>query len=538
MYTVLIADDEAIIRKGIASIIDWNSLGFDTILQAENGEEALKLFNDNKIDLLLTDIVMPRMDGLELTERVREKYPDVMIAILSGYDDFEYAQQAVGLGVQEYILKPVGAKALYGQIRKITKKMQQQTEERNYLEEMSHQIYTSMPMLREQLLNVAVCRDYCNVSEVLKRAESLDLNLDDGPFYVAAVSVDYSKIAEKDRELYSFAVKNVIRDCIGTQHYSFEGIDGNTILIFRARLLVSEDPDVRSLVLSLLEVIQKAILLTLRLTSTCALGTLAKSVGELHDSYQKALRALECRYTLGENNIYDIQDLDIVHSSAWPIELIRKFLKILKYEDAEELKRAADGIREYIKSDRNLSIWNIRMIFLDLVMETQKLLTEVKGINQAVLDSGIETIQRISTMDSLEQGLCDFKNYELAAQKELRRVEQNESQRLIGKVKEYIDSNYSDPDLSLTSAAEYITTSTGYLSALFKREEGVNFSRYLTNVRMEKAMSLLLTTDKKSYEIALETGFSNPHYFSVSFKKHCGMTPSEYRSRNEYRSKS
>ena len=170
MYTLLIADDEPLIRNGVKNIIDWESLGFSKILLAEDGQEALDLIRKNKVDLVLTDIVMPFMDGLELSKVLSEEFPEIHVVILTGHEDFEYAQQSVNLGVKNYILKPVGAQSLYKKMSEICKKLHIQNKQKEYISSMKKQPIR-ISILRAQLLNRLVCMPDQNVNKQIERGQ-------------------------------------------------------------------------------------------------------------------------------------------------------------------------------------------------------------------------------------------------------------------------------------------------------------------------------------------------------------------------------
>lgn len=159
MYTLLIADDEPLIRNGVKKIIDWESLGFSKIFLAEDGQEALDIIRENHVDLVLTDIVMPFMDGLELSEILAKEFPQIHVVILTGHEEFEYAQKSVSLGVKNYILKPIGAENLYKKMVQICEKLHIENKQRQYVSSMKNQLRQSMPVLREQTLKKIVCSE-------------------------------------------------------------------------------------------------------------------------------------------------------------------------------------------------------------------------------------------------------------------------------------------------------------------------------------------------------------------------------------------
>lgn len=183
MYTLLIADDEPLIRNGVKRIIDWESLGFSRIFMAEDGVEALEIIRNNKVDLVLTDIAMPFMTGLELSEILAKEFPQIHVVILTGYEDFEYAQQSVDLGVKNYILKPVGAETLYNKMKKICEALHIENKEKEYVASMKKQLQQSLPALRLSMLNRIVCMENVHISKYLERCEGTWRSSNRRPLY-------------------------------------------------------------------------------------------------------------------------------------------------------------------------------------------------------------------------------------------------------------------------------------------------------------------------------------------------------------------
>lgn len=531
MYTLLIADDEPLIRNGVKNIIDWESLGFSNIFLAEDGQEALDIIRSNKVDLVLTDIVMPFMDGLELSEILAKEFPQIHVVILTGHEDFEYAKQSVDLGVKNYILKPVGAQTLYNKMKKICEALHIENKQKEYISNMKKQLQQSLPALRVQMLNRIVCNASSHTSKYLERCKSLGINLEEGPFMVASVEMEMRTLAEEDYDLYLFAGQNIASECVGEEHYVFEDVRGRIAIVFRCSLL---GEDYHDIVYQTMCVIQKAIYNNLQVENTCGTGSGAESCEELHESYINAKRAVDCKYSLGSNNVYDIEDLGYLEKSFYyPQKETKSLVKAVKFGSAQEVSEAVRQIVHAGNKERSLSGVNMKMIYIEAVTSLLRELSDFKEVSEEIWNDGFAFYRDIDRWDNLETMENKLFDFAWKVRGELETVQSNSGTRVIEKVKEFVAANYKNPDLSLTSAAEFACVSTGYLSGLFKKEAGTNFIKYLTDVRMEKSMELLRSTDLKTYEIAYETGFANPHYFSISFKKYTGMSPSDFRQRSK-----
>lgn len=530
MYTLLIADDEPLIRNGIKNSIDWQSLGFSKIFLAEDGQEALDIIRVNKVDLVLTDIVMPFMDGLELTKILSKEYPDIHIVILTGHEDFEYARQSVDLGVKNYILKPAGADTMYKKMSEICEKLHMENRKKEYISSIKKQLNQSAPVLRSQLLNHIVCTATSNLDMYLERCKSFQVELGDGPYEVALVELELSEISAEDYDLYLFASQNIAKESVGDEHFVFEDGRERVVILFRCSLF---GDDAHDIVYQTLCVIQKAIYSYIKIGATCGSGSMVDAPERLHDSYLDAKKALECKYSLGGDNVYDIEDLGYLEKSFfYPQKQIKNLINCIIFKGIDEVREAVTEVMNCISVGRSLSTPNIKMVYIEMVTSFLRELSNLKEVSEKIWSDGFDfyqAIDRLATPEKMKERLMLFAG---EIHKEMQSVQTNSSIQIIEKVKNYVNQNYKDPELSLNSAAEFASVSTGYLSGLFKKEAGTNFVKYLTDVRMKKSMELLRTTDMKTYEIAFETGFSNPHYFSISFKKYTGMSPSEFRQRS------
>ena len=493
MYTLLIADDEPLIRNGVKKIIDWESLGFSKIFLAEDGQEALDIIKKNHVDLVLTDIVMPFMDGLQLAEILSRDYPQIHVVILTGHEDFEYAQKSVGFGVKNYILKPIGAESLYKKMVKICENLHIENKQRQYVSSMKSQLHQSLPALQEQTLSKIVCSEGRDLKLYLQRAKSMNLDLGTGPFEIGIMDIELEDIPAEDYDLYLFAARNIAREY------------------------------------ELLCIVQKSIYNTIKLKTTCGAGTTARNAEELNEAYRNAKKALECKYSLGSNNVYDVKDLNYLEKSFYyPENEMHSLVKSIKIGNTDEIRKSISSAFHTDGRGRSLSGKNIKMIYIEIVTSLLKELSSLKEVSENRGFILYQEFDRYSSAKEMEDALIRF-SCEIC--NEMDSVQTNSGKQVIDSVKGYVTANFKDPDLSLTSAAEHASVSTGYLSGLFKKETGTNFVKYLTDVRMEKSIQLLRTTDMKTYEIAFETGFSNPHYFSVAFKKYTGMSPSEFRAK-------
>lgn len=527
-YGLLIVDDEGMVRSAVTNIIDWKSLGFSSIYEAEDGEDALEICRHNKVDLVLTDIIMPFMDGMELSKILKEEFPEIIIVVLTGHEEFEYAKQSIKYGVKNYILKPIGADSLFKEMKSICGDLHMMSQQKQYLMKMKSQLHKSLPLLRERFLYSLVCTDYHRAKENDKQIKSLELPLQPGWLCAAMIECDVSMLDGEDMELYLFAMKNICIDMAGSEHCVFED-NQRVIIIFNFK---QERKGQRQAAIHMIQKITEVIGDILEIQWAGALGGETDTVNGLHQSYCEANLAMEYRYLLGYNQIYDFCELDYrEHVFSYPTQEIKQFIYSMKFLGVEQMVQAMCEIERICIQNREISILNIKMIFFEILNSIIKELSFFENPMESLCEEGVSLYHTMNHLSTMQQFSKRILEYGEKVYLELHEVRANRSNELILSVREYMEQKYHDPELSLSVVAAHIGMNTNYLSSLFKKETGINFVEYLTKIRMEHAMVLMQTTELKNYEIADHTGFSNPHYFSISFKKYIGLSPSEFRSR-------
>lgn len=434
-YRVLLADDEEEIRAGISRKIDWSSLGFALVGEAENGQEALELAEQLRPDVVLTDIKMPFMDGLELCRRLKQSLPAAKLVVFSGFDDFEYARQAIGMDVSEYILKPINAPELMDVLNKLKDQLDRQRLERRDMETLRRRYEESLPVLREmfyaRLLDGQIRADL-----IQERAGRYEIELPQGTWAAALVQVDCLNEAGKPErdELLLLSVRAFLEE-----HFALEGCTIRAILYNDTVALLAHMGDQG--IYPLIEELGRLCALAysyLGMSLTVGVGLPCDGPEELHSSAEGARSALDYRVLKGSVQVIYIGDMEPDHT--------------------------------------------VRLAFEE---EDQRQLTAA---------------------------------IKLGSQEEVERA------------KDFIARNYGDGDLSVETLCSYLHLSPTYFSTLFKREVGMSFIAYLTEVRMERAAQLLQETEEKTYLIAEQTGYTDPNYFSYVFKRRFGVSPSKFRA--------
>lgn len=406
MYRLMIVDDEENIRRGMARGIPWNELGFEVVAQAEDGEDAVRQLEQARPDVVLSDIRMPKMDGVELMQYLYEHHPDIKIIILSGYNDVEYLNMAIKNRVTEYLLKPTD------------------------IDEFS----ALFERLRQTL------------DDERKKRESLEV---------------LKATAKQGKELsYSRVLNNMLDGYVGdSQEYVWKTEMEERGMNFDRCVLVVMDTEV-------------------------------DEIESKEDHYQVKRRVIQ--YCNSRRSPWEKQFF---------LHLDRKIVGIITVPDGEVMDQVRDDVRE-IQAEIG-DIYGIALLAgISRLCTSEDMLPQVYG----------ETEKTVSSMAP-----------DLS-------VNQKKSNILVDSIQDYIDRNYCSNGLSLDAVAEHFRKNPAYLSKVFKKETGFNFSDYITKKRMERGKELLGDLSLKIYEIAEMTGYADASNFIKVFKKNCGMSPNEYRS--------
>lgn len=524
MYKLLIVEDEDMLREALLGSVDWVGLGYE-VKGAEDGEQALKVAISFRPDIVLTDIRMPFMDGLKFTARLREVLPGAMVAILSGHDDFAYAQEALKLGVREYLQKPVPPAELVAVVKRLERQVDAARVRERQLNQMRRQLDHAMPLMRQKFLNQLLKREM-GEAEIEDTLRFMGMLLSGESYTVCLIDFELDDGAARDWALTEYVALDIIRAEAKTDAVAFELNGGGAALIYCARTVFKEKE--RAFVVQLIEAIRAELYEQLDLATTAAIGESVDRLCELPRSYQSARQALRSRVMLGRYNTYDA-DERLTEARFYPFDDASALLEKLKRGTRAEME---EGIRAYFRKlsmAGGLSEENLRVLTIDLLNGAFKLMAGAGRADPERLD---EAYRRALTAQSLVDCQEIVLENLVSAHRQLEEVRLSSGNQLIEGACAYIEHHYADAEMSLNAAAAHVFVSPTYLSILFKKKLGVTFIDYLINLRMEKAKALLRDTGKRTYEIAAETGYSDPQYFSSCFKKYTGLTPTEYRAQH------
>ncbi|MBI3170733.1 MAG: response regulator [Chloroflexi bacterium] len=520
-YKVFLVEDEVVTREGIRDNVDWRASGFEFCGEASDGEMALPLLRTAKPDVLITDIKMPFIDGLQLSKIMRERMPWVKVIILSGHDEFEYAQQAIKLGVTDYLLKPITVQNLQSALQKLTAQLDDERKERENLKRLQEQAEENRATLRERFLFKLIV-GAVSPAEAVENGQLLELNLIARHYLVMILKIepdDRSGQPEHDgyQQIQNMVVGLIEKD---PDIFVLKRDWGDLVLIFKGHTLeyLEESRD------SLLDEIRREVGKT-RYKLTIGMGTAKNRIADICQSFIEALTRIQNPPGDEDSSLHQpLERMELLKVDKVAVE---NYLHSGKREGFDEFFNAYLLPLSEAALKSNL-IKNY--IFVDVVLAIAKLVDDLGGEVDKVIPelNSIELIMsNIKTIEELRAHVYKIIMTALAYRDGQPKGQYKD---LIRQAKEYIERHYTDPDLSLNIVAARANLSASHFSVVFSQETAQNFKEYLTEVRINKAKELLRMTSLRSADIAYQVGYNDPHYFSAVFKKHTGQSPIEFRS--------
>lgn len=544
MLKIFLAEDEVIVRETIKRMIPWEDLGFELVGEAADGEMALPLLLRQKPDLLITDIKMPFMDGLTLAKVAKKEIPGLKVVILSGYDDFNYAKQAINIGVEDYLLKPIAKNALIERLTEIRSRYEHEKTQKEYYEKFHREMQAYEKNSSRDFFEALVSGSM-DMMEIYRRSEKLGLDIVAEAYNVLIFTMNCEEDFSGQREGYSEWEAESLE--LLEEFFS----ENTSAMLFRCNIFSygvlikgqkeTIEENTRSCVSEIQRIFDRK---EQKRQWFVAAGEPVERLSQIQKSYYSASRAFSQRYLYDENILYydemasmekknvtedDSTYLQKVDVNALNPAILQKFLSNGLLEETENFVKDyfyAIG-QEPLESlvFRNYVTLNVRFSVMSFLKE---------------IGCDTRTLEQEDTEDVLSESSKSLENAIAYAEKIISQAialrdqnSGNKNRSILKTAVDFIDSHYMEEDMSLNKAANAANVSANHFSALFSQNMGQTFIEYLTNLRMNKAKEYLRCTSMRSSEIAGEIGYKDAHYFSYLFKKTQGMTPSDYRKARE-----
>ena len=537
---VFLVEDEMVIRRGIKNSIDWEKEGYIFCGEASDGELAYPMIIKEKPDILITDIRMSFMDGLELCKLVKKELPNIKILILSGYDEFDYAKEAIRLGVTEYLLKPISSGKLLEALNGVSESIRREKEDkdlvRKYMEEMRENTEHEKQKFFEQMI-----AGNLSMADALETGKKYEMNLSAGMYNLLLFRFTLGEENRKSGELLGEA-EYAIEKLTERLEYVFEfqhGVEGWAFL-----LMADNEEQMSERVKELSKDLEEIMKNYSTIAYFGGIGQPVARLRELEESFREAERALAARFTMELNRIISVEDIrmaqnvdtldDIEITSFGEIEKTRTMLeKFLNNGAEDEIDEFVDVYINELPEENLKSVLMRQYIIMDAYIVMMSFCEKIEGIEGEMQAQSEELKNSMKTIQTLEE----IKNYIRMLLKKIIGVRDTISGRrysdIIEIAKDQIRKTYMSDEISLNTIAAEVGMSPSYFSSIFSKEMGKTFVEYLTEIRMDRAKELLMCSSMKTSEIGYEVGYKDPHYFSYIFKKTQNCTPKEFRARGK-----
>lgn len=532
---ILVVDDEPIMREAYVTMIDWEKNGFTLVDRAKNGNVALEIMRKNKVDIVITDLKMPTMSGLELIRKAHKEFPDVKFIVMSGFDDFLLVKEAFTLGVKEYFLKfEMEPETILQTLFKVKKEI----EEKRILEnaklanqrEMDSKLNEAVRLEKiVQNNRVAICEKLLkelvwgtNVKKTESGLRECEIYLNEKSLRIIVFSLnDYYLVEEKvwkgQRELFKYAILNVL-DEICKKHgsfYPFYNLPHEFVVIYSP----SDEMIKHNYLKTFFEDVRSAVCECFGMDVDCGCSTLCSGYDNLKELYTEASRACSYGFIAGHGKIVMYKDMRLMSEGINISKSLQELKRLLTIAEPGQIKKEAYKLRVssndigYDKTDE------VKRLFYLYYVEMTSFL-EDSGLKEYAAGNIFEYTLIKETAD-----LGKLNNWLVMSISDIADALEHRSG--INKVKNYIKHHYSE-QISLSTVADVLEISTGHLSRMFQKSEGESFTQYLLKTRMNAAIFLLQNTNLKVYEVAKRVGYPNAEQFSKMFKKVTGKSPKTF----------
>lgn len=526
VYKVIFADDEAIMRERIASLIDWNKVGFDLVASASNGDELIDAVTEHKPDLVISDINMPFVDGVTAGREIRRLFPNIKLIFLTGYNELSYVHEAINLKVFKYLLKPLTPDSLYENLTKVKfsldeeiTNLRSQTKLKNYFD-------SSFSMTRALYIK-SLIKDFEEVQYNDEILEVLSLkHLKDAAFVISMIGM-YEGSLDKPLNPHDSDTKNVLNitmEALGEEDAGYVVLDNDKILILHClNSNVSIENEIEKVEL-VLEEIRANVKNLFGIEVFIGVGCYAAEMNLLKNSYRSATTALQYAES---NQLFAIVNEKDIHIQGIPSVSANPFLPFVEeinYYSTKVLTEKLDILPTVI-SDADIE--TLKVYYVDAIVQLIKKANvfeiDNKELVRAISDFQKEAFyEKADVWEAFKLEIFLFKN-------RLDTSNQGNSQLVFKNALRFVEEHYQNPEIGIKDVCESIHLSESYFRSIFKQEAGTTFGSYLISYRMKKAKHLVLTTNMKNYQIAEEVGYVDPHYFSYCFKKYYKESPKRYR---------
>ena len=531
-YSVLLVDDEEDVIRIIMKKLDWESMGLVIIGHAANGVEALEMAEELSPDIVMTDIKMPYMDGLTLCRKLKELSRTIRVIIFSGFDEFEYAKEAIKMEAAEYLLKPVNAVELKEVFERVKNDLDRELDEKRNTDKLRAYYMESLPVLQESFY-MALLEGRIAPEQIGRYMDSYQVQLQ-GPYYVVAVLHISQQSLEEESRMDPFL------QAVSVRKFAEEQVEDrwrSRVVIYLGDIIMISQMHDREEMLEYTNEMDRLCRMAKKVCNariTAGIGYLCDNLEQLPLSYQGAKQAVSYRVLYGNTRAISISEVEPAEHAELNWEdvystYIQQIMKKVRIGEQDGLEKAISQFTEWLSGEQ-ISMQKYRIVMMELVAELFRFTASHNLNPENVFGGNGDVYSQVLQMESAEVLDRWLRRVCTNLQNAVMNERQDSTKFFVKNAEEYVKEHFADQDLGVDEVCRKLNVSAAYFSTIFKKETGKTFVRYLTDYRMEKAVNMLMTGNEKTYVIAEKVGYAEPNYFSYVFKKQFGMSPSKYKA--------
>jgi len=514
LYKVLVVEDEDVIRRNIVNFIKRFSTDFEVVGDAENGLRALEIYNENEPDIVITDILMPQMDGIQLIEKLRQDNREIAFIIISGYDEFAYAQSAMRLNVFDYLLKPFLPQQLADVLLKVKESIDRRRNFFNNIKVLQSKLEESMPILRERFF-IDLVANQLSFNEILQRSSFLQLDISADFYNVAIVKINASEVSKSrnitKEELIHFFLFDIVGELFDSNIKTFAfGISDYQLGIIMCGCYEYKRQFFQNINKSLSKLIE-TMANYYHVTIFAAVGRIYEDILKLPLSFAEAKEAMTYSFAIEANTLINYYDIFLKKTETYekPSSILKEIILYTKTGDSDKALKKIENLFEYYKGKAVLNPNLIKADVIEVVLAIQRYLEESKGDDTFLYNQNISPYEKIVKADSVSDLKGLLHDFAIMTINEVVHLKEGQSNSFVEKLKSITEENIGNEDFNLDIAASMLYISPNYLRQMFKKVTGETFIEYLTNQRMKKAAELLRDNSLKISDITEQVGYSS-----------------------------
>jgi len=520
----MLVDDEENERNLLKICINWAEIGMEIIGEASSGREALDLLEEINPDIIITDIRMPFMDGIEFSRIVAESYPYIKVMVLTAHEEFEYAKEGIKVGIADFLLKPIKRTEIKSALSNLRSKIEEERMHKNKYDELKKQLEESFPYLKEKFLN-ELLQSSLTMDEIKNKLEYFSIKSFKDHVRIALIEYGHSDLDTIEENKVLLGMK-----CTEIVNKYFKEDPSVEVFVDNSGRIVVLSGDCKIDLVECCEQIKAMIINRLKCYVSIGVGGIHKEAKDIKLSYKEACEALNHKVLFGKNHIVSFEDTNI-NKNTWNIKMdeLNEVGFFIKIGLADKAIDAVDRIFDDFCVKGLKSIDHIRITSINIVTTALNSITELGLDYNDIFDDmnmPYDDVLKIDTVPDMKQYLLEMINHIV---KMVRNIRTRKTSRVIKDIMNFLNEHLSNPELSLSVVAKEFHLNSSYLSRTFKQETKHSFVEYLTGIRIEKAMQFFKDTDLMLYEVAEEVGIPDPNYFGKCFKKYVKMSVNEFK---------